>query len=447
MKTIIQLSLFLLFPCMLRAQIVALPADEEENVKDICLMASTKQFAIDATIVKEDLSKIYSSLGLSGEHIEVMKCNQLKNSAMAYWDRSENHYYILVNEEKLNDLTNSYFSHVFIVAHEFAHIKKNHFNATAIATNENKRKLELEADEYAASLIKKMGGTKEDCKIALYALKHPQDDTYSDHPTLEKRLAAVERGFEVLPAPVITQKFKNHLPDFGTVGLFEYAGELDWYDIQAYNKESNKIPCSIMYYNNKYWIYWDTVPNTSGFMVRWNYDEYPTADIQSYFNQGYHIKFIEKMNQKWFVVMIKDNVSFDQQIRTLNINNIANEISGYCNQGYLVQNIIQNNSSTYSVLFSKQYSVNAYSFAFRNTFNELRTWYQQQDANGYNYMYLLKDIGPVWFSFMARKPGATSWSVRSFNGSDVSSLNALLHQGYAIDNVTCNNSIYFTLSR
>jgi len=97
----------------------------------------------------------------------------------------------------------------FILAHEIAHHillhSKDLLLIDASKSNqlqlEEKRKQELEADEYASMLLATLGFPLGDIKVALKSLKSDWrsaewgDDIQSTHPSIYKRLGAINKGY------------------------------------------------------------------------------------------------------------------------------------------------------------------------------------------------------------------------------------------------------------
>ncbi len=425
----------------------SLPADQETDIKDICLVATHTQFAMDVNTAEQDLQSIYNKLNFSGYNIEVISCDRLKNSALAYWDQTENRSYILINPNKLTNLNDRYYSHAFVIAHEFSHIAKKHFSLQAIPSNSNKRQLELAADEYAASIIKKMGGTEEDCIYALSSLNNPLDDTYSDHPTLEKRIAAVHRGFA--DDIVLSSNHSYYVDIFSSISnasLLKYPNGINQYDISYYSQKNKMMPYSIVNLNGVYWIYWQKDSEANLYYMYWNYDTYPGDDIQKFFDKGYNIKYAEQINNKWFIVMLKYPTSWAQKTRAINKATFHDDIKPYLDDGFSIQNITDWSSTQYWVLLTKDATTH-YSWAIKPTYDDFKTWYTQQTNDGYNYMYCFKHVQNGYFGFMSTKAGVTNWSIRSLTDSNKDDLINFMNSGYRIENITCDDYIKFTFAK
>ena len=55
--------------------------------------------------------------------------------------------------------------------------------------------MEIEADEFSGFVLSKMGATLSQAQEAIALISSYADDTYSTHPSKDKRLAAIERGY------------------------------------------------------------------------------------------------------------------------------------------------------------------------------------------------------------------------------------------------------------
>ena len=106
---------------------------------------------------------------------------------------SDGNDYILFNPGWLSNLykdADEYWANRAIIAHELGHIVLNH---VLIALGSNP-KIELQADEYAGTILAKLGASR-DQAIAAYKsgqMKTPHDSTR--YPSTDQRLAAVEKG-------------------------------------------------------------------------------------------------------------------------------------------------------------------------------------------------------------------------------------------------------------
>lgn len=414
---------------------------------DVCLRA-TNQWALSTSVAEEELTKIYAKLNFSGYKIEVIKCNKIKTSALAILYQGER--YILINEDQLTDLNTRYFSHLFVIAHEFSHHYLNHFGSQTIPSNANKRRLELEADQYAASLVMKLGGKIEDCYYALDLMRHPSDPMNSDHPSKEDRRAAVEKGFPVIVNPVIKNDYIDYAPSSKTVALLKYPEDLNSTDITDYRAKTGMFPISIFNYNNATWVYWSFMPNVVNFTMFWSQSSYPDEKIKNYMAKDYNIEFIEKIDGKWFVVMLKYKSKFSQTIFSIKKTDLRNhqgtyqEYESLINAGYAIQNIISYDDNSYFLLLTGQ-DVSKKKFAFFSQAASLQTWLNNN--SDLNHLYCYKYVDDKYFGFLQNTPDLEDWQIEFFDGSKTGFQKILdkINEGYSVENIVMDPQITFIL--
>lgn len=140
------------------------------------------------------LERILSVTGLAKNFI-LMPCDNVNNASAINYKGIR---YILYNKDFMKiivDNTDSW-SNISILAHEIGH----HLNAHTIGTEEiptlsQRRKWELEADEFSGFIMYKLGATLEEAQEAVSLVSTNDDDTYSTHPSKDKRLAAIKKGY------------------------------------------------------------------------------------------------------------------------------------------------------------------------------------------------------------------------------------------------------------
>jgi len=85
-------------------------------------------------------------------------------------------------------------SKLSILAHEVAHQINGHTLEASKSLYES-RQLELEADEYSGFVMYKLGASLSEAQEAIRVYGSDKDDTYSTHPSRDKRLKAIEKGY------------------------------------------------------------------------------------------------------------------------------------------------------------------------------------------------------------------------------------------------------------
>ena len=148
----------------------------------------------------EALDKILNVIGAS-KNFTLIPCDDI-NNALAVTFKGDR--FILFDGKFMRDitqLTNSW-ANMFILAHEVGHHINGHtrdfFLATVLDDQslEDRRKEELEADEFAAFVVSKLGASFAQIEETIKLIASNKNDLYSTHPSYDKRIAAVKRGFD-----------------------------------------------------------------------------------------------------------------------------------------------------------------------------------------------------------------------------------------------------------
>jgi len=148
----------------------------------------------------EALDKILNVIGAS-KNFTLVPCDDISN-ALAVTFKGER--FILFDGafmRKLNQLTNNW-SSLFILAHEVGHHINGHTRDFLLATVlddqslGDRRKEELEADEFASFIVSKLGASYSQIEETIDLIASNESDLYSTHPNYEKRIAAVKKGFD-----------------------------------------------------------------------------------------------------------------------------------------------------------------------------------------------------------------------------------------------------------
>ena len=165
----------------------------------LCSSLQANNFGTDAE-AERGLEKILSVIGASKRFV-LQPCDNINNAvATAY----KGIRYILYDRQFMNSISNgNNWGNLFILAHEVGHHINGHsldlvlYMAEVVepSTLALKRQQELEADEFAGFILSKLGGSLQDARTAIINASSTGDDSYSTHPSRDKRLSAVEKGF------------------------------------------------------------------------------------------------------------------------------------------------------------------------------------------------------------------------------------------------------------
>jgi hypothetical protein len=167
----------------------------------LCVALQSSNFTTDAD-AEDAVNKILSVIGASQKPI-LQACNNINNAIAAVYKGKR---YILYDRDFMNSIsegTNKYWSNMFILAHEIGHHINGHsldialyaFEIIDPISLEEKRNQELEADEFAGFILEKLGASLNQTSELLSNLPKINNESYSTHPSKEKRIEAVRLGF------------------------------------------------------------------------------------------------------------------------------------------------------------------------------------------------------------------------------------------------------------
>ena len=147
------------------------------------------------------IEKIVSSVSIPN-NFKLVECENIQNAAALIYNGER---YILYDKDFLNAIserTND-FGRIFVLAHEIGH----HINGHLISdvnyrlinerrkeeTNAEKRKMELEADKFAGSVIARLGGNIEDATMPIRLIPNPPLN--GTHPQTKDRVNSIILGY------------------------------------------------------------------------------------------------------------------------------------------------------------------------------------------------------------------------------------------------------------
>ncbi len=167
----------------------------------LCVALQSNNFTTDAE-AEDAVNKILSVIGASQKPV-LQACSNINNAVAAVYKGQR---YILYDREFMNSLTagsNKYWSNMFILAHEIGHHINGHSLDIILYANdvidpkslEERRKQELEADEFAGFVLAKLGASLSQTSKVLSNLPSISNENSSTHPTKDKRITSVRIGF------------------------------------------------------------------------------------------------------------------------------------------------------------------------------------------------------------------------------------------------------------
>tara|TARA_B100001250_G_scaffold404887_1_gene421500 strand:+ start:526 stop:1593 length:1068 start_codon:yes stop_codon:yes gene_type:complete len=157
----------------------------------ICNAIRGNSFASDRS-AEIALDKILDVTGMA-KRFALKECSNISNCIAITYDGIR---YILYDKEFMEAIarnSNSW-SNLSILAHEVAHHINGHTLEASKSLYES-RQLELEADEYSGFVMYKLGASLSEAQEAIRIYSTDKDDTYSTHPSRDKRLKAIANGY------------------------------------------------------------------------------------------------------------------------------------------------------------------------------------------------------------------------------------------------------------
>jgi tetratricopeptide (TPR) repeat protein len=191
------------------------------------------------------LNKILSVTGMSKRFV-LKECNDISNCLATSYKGIR---YILYDIEFMDAIatnTNSW-SSMSILAHEIGHHINGHSldlivyatGAAEAPSLAESRQMELEADEYSGFVMYKLGASLYQAQEAVAFIADNKDDSYSTHPAKDKRLVAIEKGYNNAKSQgansnTATQSFQVTAEDYFYLA---YNNESEYqYQIDNYTK-------------------------------------------------------------------------------------------------------------------------------------------------------------------------------------------------------------------
>lgn len=152
---------------------------------------------------EDALQKIMAVTGISSRFV-LSQCNDISNCLATSYNGIR---YIVYDKDFMSDISNrtNSWSNISILAHEIGHHVNGHsldlvlYSTGSVSppTLKESKEMELEADEFSGFVLSKLGATLKEAQQAISLISDNSDDTHSTHPSKDKRLAAIERGYKL----------------------------------------------------------------------------------------------------------------------------------------------------------------------------------------------------------------------------------------------------------
>ena len=166
---------------------------------ELCANMGSSNFETDIS-AENALELILNTIGASKRFV-LLPCENV-NNASAFSLKGIR--YIFYNKDFMQSIdSGNNWGNLFVLAHEVGHHINNHTldfvlyatKTIGTITLKQKRQQEIEADEFAGFVLAKLGGSLSEANKLIQSISSNKDDTYSTHPSRNKRLKAVKIGF------------------------------------------------------------------------------------------------------------------------------------------------------------------------------------------------------------------------------------------------------------
>ena len=167
---------------------------------ELCANMGSSNFGTDIS-AENALELILNTIGASKRFV-LLPCENV-NNASAFSLKGIR--YIFYNKDFMQSIdSGNNWGNLFVLAHEVGHHINNHTldfvlyatKTIGTITLKQKRQQEIEADEFAGFVLAKLGGSLSEANKVIQSISSNKDDTYSTHPSRNKRLKAVKIGFQ-----------------------------------------------------------------------------------------------------------------------------------------------------------------------------------------------------------------------------------------------------------
>jgi tetratricopeptide (TPR) repeat protein len=215
----------------------------------LCVALQSNNFTTDAE-AEDAVNKILSVIGASQKPV-LQACSNINNAVAAVYKGQR---YILYDRDFMNSLTagsNQYWSNMFILAHEVGHHINGHsLDIVLYASDiidpkslEERRKQELEADEFAGFVMAKLGATLKQTSLVMRDIPSISNENDSTHPSKEKRISSVRVGFKKGGSNT-TLKKKNNISEKESIvykGPAKLQNAKDYLNRGIYNQDFTEV--------------------------------------------------------------------------------------------------------------------------------------------------------------------------------------------------------------
>lgn len=225
-------------------------------VSEICDFYKGNSFSSDIEADKA-LNRILNATGLPKRFV-MFSCSNIDNCLATSYDGIR---YILYDKNFMREIaqSTSSWSKISILAHEIGHHVKGHVldlkniadGTASLPSLFKSREMELEADEFSGYVMFKLGASLKQAQEVINKIGLEGDDSYNTHPSKNKRLAAIKRGYLKNENVASTIKYQiTKAEEYFYLALNSSDDNLN-YKIEYYTKAIDLNPNLPMAYFNR----------------------------------------------------------------------------------------------------------------------------------------------------------------------------------------------------
>jgi len=174
--------------------------DNKSDVSQICDFYRGNNFATNLD-AERAMDRVLNVVGMSQRFV-IYPCNDINNCMATTYKGIR---YILYDKDFMHEIADNSdsWAKLSILAHEVGHHLNGHsVDLLAYASGEmdaptlrESRQMELEADEFSGFVLQKLGASLAQAQAAINTFGSDRIDTYSTHPSKDKRLGAISKGY------------------------------------------------------------------------------------------------------------------------------------------------------------------------------------------------------------------------------------------------------------
>ncbi|GAB4093504.1 M48 family metalloprotease [Flaviaesturariibacter terrae] len=435
MKQFLAPVLALLLPVLAGAQEYRFACFYGETANPDALCLRMRSFsATPSGDAADAVRNILRPIGLAPNFV-LVPCDNIQNAAAVTLD--DGFRYIVYDRSFMDAIAHraqTAWSSTAILAHEIGHHLQGHTTTGSNSSLAQRRRQELEADEFSGFVLQKLGASLEQAQAAMQQLPEPEDESRSDHPLRWRRLAAIKAGYDRAasnepatspqePAPSTPSGGPSREePSTTHSGLerHDILSGTEFPSLRAAWDAGFQMSEAVWARGNWYvFLKKSEESGNQSYRVR---NAFPSADIRELWDKKKNVTSINFYNNQWVLVMGEQAGNPNQRWRK-RAAWPAEEIRQSWNEGYYISDVTYGDGE-YVVLFNDKASIGYSDQQYHSSKAFPEDKIRELWADGYR-INVLKFLNGEWILVMTKYRGSESVTQR-WNTGDSFPLDALL---------------------